>query len=119
MVQIIQDMVGSIRSDAPVRQITGQINEIADIVGKLIAETEASGNGGPSLDKLVSCRQRLVDAGDRGESMSATEANGGRKMDMRSWTTSLPPIAFEIARETKELVKRIDRLVLGDNEDFS
>ncbi|CAK7206231.1 component of the polarisome [Sporothrix eucalyptigena] len=120
MVQIIQDMVGSIRSGAGVQQITSQINEIADIVGKVIAETEASGNGGPSLDKLVSCRQRLVDAGDRGEAMSAAEANGGRKMDMRQWTTSLPPVAFEIARETKELVKRIDRLVLGDaNDDFS
>ncbi|CAK7230569.1 component of the polarisome [Sporothrix bragantina] len=119
MVQIIQDMVGSIRSEAGVEQITSQINEIADIVGKVIAETEASGNGGPSLDKLVSCRQRLVDAGDRGEAMSQTEANGGRKMDMRSWTTSLPPVAFEIARETKELVKRIDRLVLGDTDDFS
>ncbi|ERS99242.1 hypothetical protein HMPREF1624_04440 [Sporothrix schenckii ATCC 58251] len=120
MVQIIQDMVGSIRSEAGVQQITQQINEIADIVGKVIAETEASGNGGPSLDKLVSCRQRLVEAGDRGESMRATEASGGRKMDMRSWTTSLPPVAFEIARETKELVKRIDRLVLGEgNDDFS
>lgn len=120
MVQIIQDMVGSIRSDAGVQQITQQINEIADIVGKVIAETEASGNGGPSLDKLVSCRQRLVGAGDRGETMRETEANGGRKMDMRSWTTSLPPVAFEIARETKELVKRIDRLVLGDGgDDFS
>ena len=119
MVQIIQDMVGSIRSDAPVQQITGQINSIANIVGKVLAETEASGNGGPSLDKLASCRQRLVDAGERGEQMYAAEASGGRKMDMRSWTTSLPPIAFEIARETKELVKRIDRLVLGDGDDFS
>ncbi|EPE02786.1 cell polarity protein [Ophiostoma piceae UAMH 11346] len=119
MVQIIQDMVGSIRSDAPVQQITGQINDITNIVGKVLAETEASGNGGPSLDKLASCQRRLIDAGDRGEQMYAAEASGGRKMDMRSWTTSLPPIAFEIARETKELVKRIDRLVLGDGEDFS
>ena len=119
MVQIIQDMVGSIRSDAGVDQILNQINEIADIVGKVLAETEASGNGGPSLDKLASCRQRLVEAGERGEAMMAAEADGGRQMDMRSWATSLPPVAFEIARETKELVKRIDRLVLGDDDDFS
>ncbi|CAK7262628.1 component of the polarisome [Sporothrix epigloea] len=119
MVQIIQDMVGSIRSNASVGQITSHIHEIADIVDRVIAETEASGNGGPSLDRLVSCRQRLVDAGHQGEAMSAAEASGERKMDLRAWTTSLPPVAFEMARETKELVKRIDRLVLGDADDFS
>ncbi|CAK7267921.1 component of the polarisome [Sporothrix epigloea] len=119
MVQIIQDLVGSIRSNASVGQITGHIHEIADIVSRVIDETEASGNGGPSLDRLVSCRQRLVDAGEQGEAMSAAEASSGRPMDLRAWTTSLPPVAFEMARETKELVKRIDRLVLGDADDFS
>lgn len=118
MVQIIQDMVGAIRSDAPVQQITDQINEIGDIVGKVIGETQASGNGGQGLDKLMSCRQRLLEAGDQGEEMMNDST--GQQMDWRSWTTSLPPIAFEIARETKELVKRIDRIVLGEGgEDFS
>lgn len=118
MVQVIQDMVGAIRSDAPVEQVIGQINHIADIVGKVIAETEASGHGGESLDKLMSCRQKLVEAGDLGEEMSHDRS--GREMDWRSWTTTLPPIAFEIARETKELVRRIDRLIVGDaGDDFS
>ncbi|EFW99081.1 cell polarity protein [Grosmannia clavigera kw1407] len=118
MVQIIQEMVGSIRGDAPVQQITDQINEIADIVGKVIGETEASGHGGQGLDKLVDCRQRLLEAGDQGDEMMNDTT--GQQMDWRSWTTSLPPIAFEIARETKELVKRVDRIVLGEGaEDFS
>jgi hypothetical protein len=33
------------------------------------------------------------------------------------WTQTLPPIAFEIARETKELVQRVDQLVLDDGAD--
>ena len=28
--------------------------------------------------------------------------------EWKQWTQSLPPIAFEIARETKELVLRVD-----------
>jgi len=118
MVQTIQSLVGSIRSDAPIERITGQIGDIADIVGKVIAETESSGNGGQSLDRLVTCRQRLLEAGDRGEDLAA-DGKGPRDREWRMWTQTLPPIAFEIARETKELVKRIDALVMPNGDDFS
>lgn len=58
----------------------------------------------PILRKLASCRQRLLDAEDRGMDIE----DGGE--EEREWNQSLPPIAFEIARETKELVQRIDIL---------
>jgi hypothetical protein len=119
MVQTIQALVGSIRSDAPIDKITTQIGEIADIVGRVINETEASGNGGQMLDRLVGCRQRLLEAGDRGEDLAAA-GKGPRDREWRMWTQTLPPIAFEIARETKELVRRVDGLVAaGGGDDFS
>lgn len=118
LVQTIQGLVGSIRSDAPMTQITEEINAIADIVGKIVAETEASGNGGPMLERLISCRQRLLEAGDRGQDL-ADRGLGAGDREWRMWTQTLPPIAFEIARETKELVQRIDRLVMNNGDDFS
>lgn len=79
----------------------------------------------PILRKLSNCRQRLVDAGDKGRAI----ADEGREDDeaeraWRQWNQSLPPIAFEIARETKELVLRIDIVdgqgkIQADQDDFS
>lgn len=116
LVQTIQNLVGSIRSDAAIDEITGQINDIADIVGKVVSETESSGNGGQMLDRLETCRQRLLEAGDRGEDLAA-DGKGPNDREWRMWTQTLPPIAFEIARETKELVQRIDRLVMANGDD--
>src|SRR3569833_679084 len=118
MVQTIQRLVGSIRGDAPIDKITGQINKIDDNVGNVIAETASSGKSGQMLDRLVGCRQRLLEAGDRGEDLAA-DGKGPRDREWRMWTQTLPPIAFEIARETKELVKRIDSLVSNGDDDFS
>jgi len=79
----------------------------------------------PVLKKLSSCRQRLVEAGEKGKEI----ADEGREDDegeriWRQWNQSLPPIAFEIARETKELVLRVE-VIDGDqgrgqgDDDFS
>lgn len=61
------------------------------------------------MRKLATLRQRILDAGEKGRAI----ANEGREDDegertWRQWNQSLPPIAFEIARETKELVLRVD-----------
>ncbi|KAI0908514.1 hypothetical protein F4823DRAFT_490284 [Ustulina deusta] len=119
MVQTIQGLVGSIRSDASIQQINGEITSIAEVVAKVVAETEASGNGGEMLERLSTCRQRLLEAGDQGKNLAA---RGLRENDRewRMWTQTLPPIAFEIVRETRELVQRINRMVLSPAaEDFS
>lgn len=65
----------------------------------------------PTVKKLSTLRQRLLEAGQAGRAI----ADEGREDDegdrqWRSWNQSLPPIAFEIARETKELVLRVDVL---------
>ncbi|KAI1464412.1 uncharacterized protein F4812DRAFT_211083 [Daldinia caldariorum] len=119
MVQTIQGLVGSIRGDAPIQQISDEIASITDVVGKVVAETEASGNGGDMTERLASCRQRLLEAGERGEELAA-RGLGENDRDWRMWTQTLPPIAFEIVRETKELVERIDSLVMSPTaDDFS
>jgi uncharacterized protein YukE len=119
MVQTIQGLVGSIRSDAPIQQINQEITSIAEVVGNVVAETEASGHAGEMLERLSSCRQRLLEAGDYGKNLAA-RGLGENDREWRMWTQTLPPIAFEIVRETKELVQRIDRMVLSPAaEDFS
>ena len=71
MVQTIQGLVGSIRGDAPIQQINGEITSIAEVVAKVVAETEASGNFGDMLERLSACRQRLLEAGDHGMNLAA------------------------------------------------
>ncbi|KAI8956964.1 hypothetical protein F5Y11DRAFT_120190 [Daldinia sp. FL1419] len=119
MVQTIQGLVSSIRGDASIQQISDEITSITDVVGKVVAETEASGNGGEMTDRLAACRQRLLEAGDRGKDLAA-QGLGENDRDWRMWTQTLPPIAFEIVRETKELVQQIDHLVMSPTgDDFS
>lgn len=78
----------------------------------------------PILRKLSNCRQRLVEAGEKGRDIAdeAREDEEGERA-WRQWNQSLPPIAFEIARETKELVLRIDIVdgsqAPGGDDDFS
>ncbi|KAI1384284.1 uncharacterized protein F4822DRAFT_65317 [Hypoxylon trugodes] len=119
MVQTIQGLVGSIRGDAPIQQINDEITTIADIVGKVVMQTEDYGNGGDMTDRLSACRQRLLEAGEQGKDLAA-RGLGENDREWRMWTQTLPPIAFEIVRETKELVQRIDRLVMSPTaDDFS
>ncbi|KAI1809778.1 hypothetical protein GGS20DRAFT_257763 [Poronia punctata] len=119
MVQTIQSLVGSIRGDAPMPQISQDIDTIADVVSKVVAETEESGQAGDMLDRLSACRHRLLEAGDHGKDLAA-RGLGDNDRDWRMWTQTLPPIAFEIVRVTKDLVQRIDQMVLPPNaEDFS
>ncbi|KAJ3949275.1 component of the polarisome [Colletotrichum fioriniae] len=121
LVQNIQNLVGSIRSDAAINQVTSEINGIVEVVDKVIGETEASGNGG-MITRLVACRDRLLEASDRGMDIDRAQdvgATGRNDREWRMWTQTLPPIAFEIARETKELVQRVDRMVSNGDDDFS
>lgn len=81
--------------------------------------------GGPILKELSACRQRLVAAGEEGRAI----ADEGREDDegdreWRAWNQSLPPIAFEIAKQTKKLVMEVDdidgqRGRGGGDDDFS
>ncbi|RDW87554.1 hypothetical protein BP5796_03248 [Coleophoma crateriformis] len=128
LVQTIQALVSSIRSEGGITAISNQITAIAEVVGNVVSSTQtamsSTGNSElrvqaePILDKLNRSRRRLIDAGQEGRAI----ADEGRDDDesereWRAWTQSLPPIAFEIARDTKELVLRVDIIDGGGQAD--
>jgi hypothetical protein len=129
-------LVSSIRSEEGITAISTQITAVADVVGKVVSSTEtamsstANGplrkEGEPIIRILSGCRQRLMQAGERGRAI----ADEGRDDDesereWRAWNQSLPPIAFEIAKQTKALVSRVDAIDSerggrgGGDDDFS
>lgn len=113
--QTIQGLVSSIRGAADMTKIDPQIRTIVDTVSRVINETDNAGHG-DMLARLIDSQQRLMEAGNRGHDL-AEDGKGEGDREWRMWTQTLPPIAFEIARETKELVQRIDQLLNAD--DFS
>lgn len=64
----------------------------------------------PIIQSLDYHRSRLVDTAAEGEHVSSFE-------QFREVTNKLPPIAFEIARETKELVQRLDPMQCEEEEE--
>jgi hypothetical protein len=117
-VQTIQSLVSSIRSEAGITAITGELSAIATVVGRVVSSTETAmsqtGNsplratGEPIVKKLAICKEKLMAAEAKGKHIADMEDESRSEMEWRMWTQGLPPIAFEIARETKELVQRVD-----------
>ncbi|CAD6441862.1 25e54b59-bf0b-4358-98e0-eda45898698b [Sclerotinia trifoliorum] len=130
LVQNIQSLVSSIRSEGGINAISTQIDAIASVVGEVVASTEEAminnpalrSQSQPVLAKLSECRKRIMAAGEEGrEIANEVREDEGGDAEWRAWNQSLPPIAFEIARETKELVLRVDVLdgEGGGDDDFS
>ncbi|KAK3984302.1 protein SPA2 [Cladorrhinum sp. PSN332] len=123
LVQTIQNLVQLIRdNDADINQVTDEINTIVEVVGQVVSETESTGpNGKEFVRRLATCRERLMEAGQHGVELVA-EGKDSKSREWRMWTQTLAPIAFEIARETKDLGQRVDELVMdngGDADDFA
>ena len=109
LVRSIQSLVGSIRAEEDLPQIRTHISTIANVVGEVVSATEKSlpvlaplrGRVEPIVHNLANCNGRLMSANAESERL-------GDKGRVRSFMSRLPPLAFEIARETKELVQRVD-----------
>jgi hypothetical protein len=114
----IQKLVNTIRGDAGMQQITIEIGSINAVVSNIISETQACGLS-DITSQLANCRARLLEAADQGQDM----ANIGMDTDSREWrmwVQTLPPIAFGLARESKELVQDVDNMARpGRPDDFS
>jgi hypothetical protein len=121
LVQSIQSLVVSIRAENDLGIIRGHISAISDVVGKVVSATEgaiAQPNSNPALRERVgsvvqlleSCRDNLIETGTAGRDLT-------NPSDKREVTSKLPPIAFQIARETKELVQRVDQLECESREE--
>lgn len=115
LVSDIQNLVGTIRGEADIRQITTQIGSINAIVGKIVARAQTTGHG-RLVTRLSECREHLLEAGESGKGMAQNGVEPSDR-DWKMWTQTLPPIAFEIARETKALVQQVGDM--ADADDFS
>lgn len=64
----------------------------------------------PIVKMLAGQRDQLVDTGAAGENVTSLD-------QLHDVTNKLRPIAFEIARQTKELVQCIDQIEFGTAEE--
>ncbi|KAJ9318331.1 hypothetical protein DTO271D3_1588 [Paecilomyces variotii] len=124
LVQSIQALVASIRGEDSIGTIRSHISAISNVVNNVVTSTDDAARkpganpvlqerAGPIVQTLAECRNRLSRTGAEGEDVTNAD-------QLREITSKLPPIAFEIARETKELVQRVDQIDLGasDEDDF-
>ncbi|ESA44030.1 hypothetical protein GE21DRAFT_1152 [Neurospora crassa] len=122
MVETIQNLVQLIRSDANINQLSGEIAIITDVVSKVVAETDSClGSSASStvvdvVRRLSKCSDRLNEAGQHGIDLDA-QGSSPTSREWRMWAQTLPPIAFELARDTKELVQQVDRLAAAGMND--
>jgi len=129
-VETIQSLVSSIRSEAGVTAITTKLSAIASVADNVVTSTETamSSTGNAELrtqakgivKKLRDCQTKLIEAANKGRKIAdmGDDDAGRGEMEWRVWTQSLRPIAFDIAREIKELGHRVDVIdAAGKEED--
>ena len=63
-------------------------------------------------DNLEECKAQLMQASDE-------SASYDNHPSAKNYTQKLPPLAFQVARETRELVRRIQGIKAGGDDDFS
>jgi hypothetical protein len=107
--------------------IRSHISDIASIVGSVVSATESTIEDSTpisaalklkaesSVKALAQCKGKLMTVSAESESLDASSSRG----EIKALTQRLPPLAFEIARETKELSQKIDLIGDADMEDFS
>ena len=121
LVQSIQALVASIRAEEGLNTVGTHVSAISSVVSNVASATEHLLNNpdnhslreraGPTLQTLHYHENRLLETAAEGEAASSPE-------QLREVTNKLPPIAFEIARETKELVQRLEPAQYDDEDDF-
>ena len=125
LVQSIGLLVELNRKNGDAQSVMESIEVIAALVGKVVHETTQSihviGNAKlrdeaeTIVEKLAACEARLRTAKKEGENIM--NASGSNKSTWKDFIDTLPPIAFEIARETRKLVQRVDEVENEGNED--
>ncbi|KAI0396438.1 hypothetical protein F5Y17DRAFT_465133 [Xylariaceae sp. FL0594] len=111
--ETVGDLVKSIRVAAPTKEINGQIAVIVEIVSEVITVTERSLPAGDVLDRLSSCRKRLLEAGGQGKDMPINDLGKSNRRKWREWTQALALVTSEIVSGTKELVQLIDHTLVS------
>ncbi|KAI4183368.1 MAG: hypothetical protein LQ346_006348 [Caloplaca aetnensis] len=111
LVHSIQSLQASVRGDDNPAVLRSHLDAIGAIVGKMVSETQSTikRTSNQELRKqitptmLAKSRTKIMEASTKCEGIH----------DLQTWSKfkdTLPPLAFDIARETKELVQRLDQL---------
>ncbi|KAK4084463.1 uncharacterized protein Triagg1_943 [Trichoderma aggressivum f. europaeum] len=113
----IHNVVNCARADGDIRQISTHVGSVSGIVSRIVSEAQKYGRGNLVV-RLSDGRDSLVEANRRGQDLADSEVE---EKEWKSWTQTLPPIAFEIAREAMELVETVEELAAASQEadDFS
>lgn len=118
LVQSITSLVDGCRKEEAGPIIRNHMMSISTTIENIVNSVERTGNepssyqatlrekSNPILTNLQECRDQMMQAGD--------ETSPGKE-----FIQQLPPLAFKIARETKELVSRVMAIEAGTQEDFS
>jgi hypothetical protein len=126
LVESIQVLIEAIRREESIMNIRNNIDRIVSTVEAVIAASargtekptsyrnEWQAQTAPIQDNLEDCKNKLLRAGDDSQ-------NYDYNMPAKEFTQKLPPLAFQVARETRELVRRVQGIRTGDagEEDFS
>lgn len=122
LVESITAMVDAIRSGEAMPAIRTHITTIAGTIENIVGVVERTAGEPSSFQATLSeksrtsattlqeCREQLLKAG------SDSTAYDGLS-ESKDFTQKLPPMAFQIARETKELVSRIMAIEVGHGDD--
>ncbi|KAG9790395.1 hypothetical protein KCU88_g1335, partial [Aureobasidium melanogenum] len=122
LVESITSMVDAVRNEETLSIIRTHISAIATTIENILSSVDRTANE-PSSYKatltershvsatmLQGCRDQLLEA-------SSEFASYGNAAEGKEITQRLPPLAFQIARETKELVSRIMAIEVGHGDD--
>lgn len=103
IVDSIQALLATIRSDGSIETLRNQVYEIADVVGKVVNSTHSSmslaGNsllrerGQITVGKLGDCRAKMLDMAQIGEGMVGSAG--------KEFKANLAGLSFDMAREIK------------------
>lgn len=123
----MQVLVGSVRDEDPIPVVRNHANGILDSIDLILAaaeggmetpttfQTDFTKHVEASYNKLSQLKIQLEQA------VEASAQHDG-KPSAKEFTQRLPPLAFQTAREAKDLVAKADAVVIRshtDGEDFS
>jgi hypothetical protein len=124
LVTSIHVLIEAIRGEEPMSSIRSNIVKILSTVDN-VQEAAMRGAEAPTSyqsewrsqtipihDNLEECKGQLLQASN--ESMSYENHPSAKE-----FTQKLPPLAFQVARETRELVRRVQGIRSGADDDFS
>ena len=122
LTESIQVLIEVIRAEEPISSVRNNLERIVGTVERVLSSSARGGNDpspyqaewrsqtGEIEQKLEEVNQRLLRASHEAESFN-------QKSSAKEFTQKLPPLAFQVARETRELVRRVQELRSGGDDD--